>query len=179
MNKLVTAVSTIMLCGFMTSTISTAEAASAKHSKHHTAKAHHRVANKSKRHHGHRSIISQHYVRHNNGIEGIASWYGSRFQGRRTANGEYYDMNAMTAAHNSLPLSSYAEVTNLKNHRSVIVRINDRGPFHGNRVMDLSYAAAKELDIARSGTASIKITPVVLGNPELMTSESQGFEHPG
>ena len=181
MNKLVTAVSTIMLCGFMTSTISTAEAASSKHSKHHkshTAKSHHRVASKSKRHHWHRSTHSHHYVR-NNGIEGIASWYGSRFQGKRTANGEHYDMNAMTAAHNSLPLSSYAEVTNLKNHRSVIVRINDRGPFHGNRVMDLSYAAAKELDIARSGTASIKITPVVLGNPELMTSESQGFEHPG
>jgi rare lipoprotein A len=71
-------------------------------------------------------------------------------------------MYAMTAAHRTLPLSSYAEVTNLKNNRSVIVRINDRGPYHGNRVMDLSYAAAKELGIQQKGTGSVKITPLAL-----------------
>lgn len=74
-------------------------------------------------------------------------------------------MYAMTAAHRTLPLSSYVEVTNLKNHRSVIVRINDRGPYHSNRVMDLSYAAAKELGI--SGTASIEITPVGINQARL------------
>ena len=88
----------------------------------------------------------------------IASWYGPRFHGKKTANGERYNMFAMTAAHKTLPLSSYAEVTNLKNHRSIVVRINDRGPYHGKRAIDLSYAAAKELDI--SGLGSVQITPL-------------------
>jgi len=80
------------------------------------------------------------------------------FMAKETANGERFNMYAMTAAHKTLPLSSYAEVTNLKNHRSVIVRINDRGPYHGKRALDLSYAAAKVLGI--SGTGSVQIKPL-------------------
>ena len=76
----------------------------------------------------------------------------------------------MTAAHRTLPLSSYVEVTNLKNNRSVIVRINDRGPYHGNRVLDLSYAAAKELGIHKKGTGAVKITPLVF-NQTLFESD--------
>jgi hypothetical protein len=76
---------------------------------------------------------------------GIASWYGSKFHGRKTANGEIYDMYAMTAAHRQLPIPTYVEVTNLENGRQIIVRVNDRGPFHDNRVIDLSYAAAGRL----------------------------------
>ncbi len=92
--------------------------------------------------------------------QGIASWYGSEFHGKKTASGEIYDMYAMTAAHNTLPISSYARVTNLENQRSVIVRINDRGPFHGNRVMDLSYAAAKKLDLQQAGTGAVEIKAI-------------------
>jgi len=92
--------------------------------------------------------------------QGIASWYGPRFHGRKTASGEIYDMYAMTAAHKTLPLSSYARVTNLKNQRSVIVRINDRGPFYGNRVLDLSYAAAKKLDIEQAGSGKVEIKAI-------------------
>lgn len=87
-----------------------------------------------------------------------ASWYGSQFHGKKTASGQKFDMYAMSAAHKTLPLLSYAKVTNPKNHRSVIVRINDRGPFHGNRDMDLSYAAAKKLGIR--GVESVTITPL-------------------
>ncbi len=89
--------------------------------------------------------------------QGIASWYGPDFHGKKTASGEIYDMYAMTAAHKTLPISSYARVTNLENQRSVIVRINDRGPFHGNRVMDLSYAAAKRLDLDEAGIGAVEI----------------------
>ena len=92
--------------------------------------------------------------------QGIASWYGPEFHGKKTASGEIYDMYAMTAAHNTLPISSYARVTNLENHRSVIVRINDRGPFHGNRVMDLSYAAAKKLDLQQAGTGAVEVKAI-------------------
>jgi len=92
--------------------------------------------------------------------QGIASWYGSDFHGKKTASGEIYDMYAMTAAHKTLPISSYARVTNLENHRSVIVRINDRGPYHGNRVMDLSYAAARKLDIQQTGTGAVEIKAI-------------------
>ena len=91
-------------------------------------------------------------------VQSIASWYGPRFHGKKTANGERFNMYAMTAAHKTLPLSSYAEVTNLKNHRSIVVRINDRGPYHGKRAIDLSYAAAKELGI--SGLGLVQITPL-------------------
>lgn len=92
--------------------------------------------------------------------QGIASWYGSDFHGKKTASGEIYDMYAMTAAHKTLPLSSYARVTNLENQRSVIVRINDRGPFHGDRVLDLSYAAAKKLDLQQAGTGAVEIKAI-------------------
>jgi rare lipoprotein A len=92
--------------------------------------------------------------------QGIASWYGSDFHGKKTASGEIYDMYAMTAAHKTLPLSSYARITNLENQRSVIVRINDRGPFHSDRVLDLSYAAAKKLDLHQSGKGAVEIKAI-------------------
>jgi rare lipoprotein A len=91
---------------------------------------------------------------------GIASWYGSKFHGRRTSSGEPYDMYAMTAAHKSLPLPSYARVTNLRNSRSVIVRVNDRGPFHDNRLIDLSYSAAWKLGIVGEGTGLVEVTAI-------------------
>jgi rare lipoprotein A len=91
---------------------------------------------------------------------GIASWYGSKFHGRRTSSGEPYDMYAMTAAHKSLPLPTYARVTNLRNNRSVVVKINDRGPFHDNRLIDLSYTAAWKLDITGAGTGLVEVTAI-------------------
>ena len=92
---------------------------------------------------------------------GNASWYGPGFHGRKTSNGERFDMNTMTAAHPTLPIPSYARVTNLKNGKQVIVRINDRGPFHGNRVLDVSKAAAQKLGFVHTGTAKVKVEQVV------------------
>lgn len=92
--------------------------------------------------------------------QGTASWYGTKFHGRKTSSGEAYDMYAMTAAHKRLPLPTYLEVTNLNNQRTIIVRVNDRGPFVGERILDLSYAAAVKLDIVTSGTAPIKIRAI-------------------
>lgn len=91
---------------------------------------------------------------------GTASWYGRQFHGRKTASGETFDMNAMTAAHRSLPLNCYIRVTNRNNGKSVVVKVNDRGPFHGNRVVDLSYGAAKQLGITSAGTAKVSIERV-------------------
>lgn len=88
---------------------------------------------------------------------GTASWYGTKFHGQATANGEIYDLYGMTAAHKTLPLPSYVKVTNLDNGRSVILRVNDRGPFYSNRVIDLSFAAAKKLGYADMGTARVKV----------------------
>jgi len=88
---------------------------------------------------------------------GIASWYGTKFHGRRTSSGEPYDMFAMTAAHKTLPLPTYLEVINLRNNKRVIVKANDRGPFHENRIIDLSYAAATRLGITASGTGLVEI----------------------
>lgn len=88
---------------------------------------------------------------------GMASWYGRQFHGRKTASGDTFDMYAMTAAHRSLPLNCYIRVTNKDNGKSVVVKVNDRGPFHGNRVLDLSYAAANRLGIAGSGTGNVTI----------------------
>lgn len=88
---------------------------------------------------------------------GIASWYGSDFHGRKTANGEIYDMNALTAAHKTLPLPSYAYVTNQRNNRTVLVRINDRGPYAGNRIIDLSRATARALGTEQSGLAKVRV----------------------
>ena len=91
---------------------------------------------------------------------GIASWYGTKFHGRRTSSNEPYDMYAMTAAHKTLPLPTYAEITNLDNGRKVIVRINDRGPFRNNRLIDLSYAAAVKLDMTKTGTAPVELRAI-------------------
>ncbi|MFT4020863.1 MAG: septal ring lytic transglycosylase RlpA family protein [Acinetobacter sp.] len=91
---------------------------------------------------------------------GIASWYGRQFHGRKTASGDTFDMNALTAAHRSLPLNCFIRVTNKANGQSVVVKVNDRGPFHGNRVLDLSYAAAKEIGLTNSGTAKVSIERV-------------------
>ncbi|MBC3764566.1 septal ring lytic transglycosylase RlpA family protein [Neptunicella marina] len=93
---------------------------------------------------------------------GQASWYGQKFHGHLTANGEVYDMYQMTAAHKTLPLPSYVRLTNLKNDKQVIVRVNDRGPFHGHRLIDVSYAAAKKLDMLNHGVANIKLDVVTL-----------------
>ncbi len=94
---------------------------------------------------------------------GVASWYGRRYHGRQTASGEIYNMYAMTAAHPTLPLPSYAQVTNLSNGRSVIVRINDRGPFLASRIIDLSYTAAHKLDILAGGHASVEVKSIIPG----------------
>lgn len=91
---------------------------------------------------------------------GIASWYGKKFHGHRTSNGEIYDMYKMSAAHKTLPLPTYVRVTHLKNGRSVIVRVNDRGPFHRNRIIDLSYVAAKKLGITATGTGVVEVTAI-------------------
>jgi len=91
---------------------------------------------------------------------GVASWYGTKFHGRRTANGEVYDMYAMTAAHKTLPIPSYVRVTHVGNGRSIIVKINDRGPFHDNRIIDLSYVAARKLGVDATGTALVDVVDV-------------------
>jgi len=88
---------------------------------------------------------------------GVASWYGSKFHGRRTSSGEIYDMHLATAAHKSLPLPTYAQVTNLDNGRSVIVKVNDRGPFKGDRIIDMSYGAALRLGMIGTGTARVEV----------------------
>jgi rare lipoprotein A len=89
--------------------------------------------------------------------EGVASWYGADFHGRKTACGERYDMHALTAAHRILPMHTQVRVINIENGRSVVLRINDRGPFAKERIIDLSYAAAKELDVVRKGTARVRV----------------------
>lgn len=91
---------------------------------------------------------------------GGASWYGTKFHGQRTSSGEPYDMYAMTAAHRTLPIPSYARVTNLNNGKSVVVRINDRGPFHSNRLIDLSYTAAIKLGIFGHGTGYVEVRAI-------------------
>ncbi|MEN8130370.1 MAG: septal ring lytic transglycosylase RlpA family protein, partial [Pseudomonadota bacterium] len=98
--------------------------------------------------------------------KGIASWYGSKFHGRRTSSGEPYDMYAMSAAHKELPLPTYVKVTNLENKRKAVVRVNDRGPFHDNRLIDLSYAAATKLGIVEKGTGLVEIQALPLGIAE-------------
>lgn len=139
MNKLILAGVIVAIGSYVTTPIASAA------SKHHSTKHHHK-----RHHHRHHAGNGQDDL--------IVSWYGAKFHGKRTANGERFDMYAMTAASRTLPLSSYAEVTNLKNHRSVVVRINDRGPVSNKRALDLSYSAAKELGI--QGTAAVKITPL-------------------
>ena len=94
---------------------------------------------------------------------GLASWYGRKFHAQKTAIGEPYDMYAMTAAHPTLPLPSYARVTNLANGKSVVVRVNDRGPFHPGRIIDLSYAAAYRLGIAQKGSGEVEVESILPG----------------
>lgn len=100
---------------------------------------------------------------------GIASWYGTKFHGRRTSSGEPYDMYAMTAAHKTLPLPTYVRVTNLENQRNVVLRCNDRGPFHANRIIDLSYSAAWKLGILSKGTGYVEVVALDPRSPRLTT----------
>jgi rare lipoprotein A len=109
---------------------------------------------------------------------GIASWYGTKFHGRRTSSGEPYDMYAMTAAHKTLPLPAYARVTNLRNGQSVVVKINDRGPFHENRVIDLSYAAAKKLGITGVGTGLVEVEVIKPGESQPDSSLARKPQRP-
>jgi rare lipoprotein A len=109
---------------------------------------------------------------------GIASWYGRKFHGRKTSNGEVYDMYAMSAAHKKLPIPTYAKVTNLENGRSVIVRINDRGPFHENRVIDLSYAAASRIGMLGKGTAMVEVRTIDPSAPKPATSTHVAYKPP-
>lgn len=97
---------------------------------------------------------------------GVASWYGPTFHGGRTATGETYDMNAMTGAHPTLPLPTWVRVTNLQNGRSVVIRLNDRGPFSSNRIIDLSRAAAEQLEMIRAGTAMVEVRSLAGPSPE-------------
>lgn len=106
---------------------------------------------------------------------GTASWYGEKFHGHNTSNGEVFDMYEMTAAHKSLRIPGYARVTNLDNGRSVIVRVNDRGPFHGDRLIDLSYAAAKKLGYQGRGTARVEVAAITVKPDGSMTLAGKPF----
>jgi len=107
---------------------------------------------------------------------GIASWYGRKFHGQKTSSGEPYDMYAMTAAHPILPIPSYARVTSLRNNKSVVVRINDRGPFYSGRIIDLSYAAAHKLGIAAQGSGMVEVERVIPGAETLVAQAPKPAE---
>ena len=96
---------------------------------------------------------------------GVASWYGKKFHGRLTSNREPYDMYKMTAAHKTLPLPSYVRVRNMRNNKSIVVRVNDRGPFVDNRIIDLSYAGAMKLDMVGTGTSLVEVTAITFDDP--------------
>ena len=104
---------------------------------------------------------------------GVASWYGPTFDGLRTSDGDRYDMYAMTAAHKTLPLPTYVRVTNLSNGRSIVVKVNDRGPFVANRLIDLSYVAAARLDMLGTGTALVEVRAITPDNPVELTRASE------
>ncbi len=108
--------------------------------------------------------------------KGVASWYGRKFHGRRTSNGEIYDMYGMTAAHKTLPIPSYVRVTNVKNKRSIIVRVNDRGPFHDDREIDLTYTAAKKLGFENAGTAPVVVE--YIDPAQTLSQQTQNFSTP-
>jgi rare lipoprotein A len=112
---------------------------------------------------------------HNFKQSGIASWYGKKFHGHLTSNGEIYNMYGMSAAHKNLPLPTYVKVTNNDNKKTVIVRVNDRGPFHHDRVIDLSYSAAYKLDMLKTGTANVTIEAITYtaDNKAKMTVENK------
>lgn len=107
---------------------------------------------------------------------GVASWYGRRYHGQATASGELYDMYAMSAAHATLPIPSYARVTNLRSGKSIVVRVNDRGPFHGDRLIDLSYTAAYKLGVLGSGSDLVEVESIVPGEtpPPTVTARLPG-----
>lgn len=109
---------------------------------------------------------------------GIASWYGQKFDGRTTASGERYDMFALTAAHRKLPLPTYVRVTNLENGRSSIVKVNDRGPFHPDRIIDLSYGAAVKLGFAEQGVARVKVEAIIPEDGPPLTLDAPVFASP-
>lgn len=113
--------------------------------------------------------------------QGDASWYGAKFHGRRTSSGEVYDMYQLTAAHRSLPIPVFARVTNLQNGRSTVVKINDRGPFHAERVIDLSFAAAVKLDFHEAGTAPVRVEVLEPSSwePQPQDAEQPYFLHAG
>jgi len=104
---------------------------------------------------------------------GVASWYGPTFHGKSTSNGEQYNQYAMTAAHKTLPLPAYARVTNLRNGKSIVVRVNDRGPFHSNRIIDLSYTAAAKLDMLREGTTLVEVKALIPGESDKLTRANE------
>lgn len=108
---------------------------------------------------------------------GLASWYGKKFHGRKTASGEIYNMYAMTAAHKTLPLGTFVRVKNLKNRKEVVVKVNDRGPFVRKRIIDLSYSAAKKLDIVGPGTAPVEVVALGAGpsTPAASASRPQAY----
>lgn len=113
---------------------------------------------------------------------GVASWYGTKFHGQRTSSGEPYDMFAMTGANRELPIPVFARVTNLENGRSIIVKINDRGPFAANRILDLSYVAAKKLGYAEKGTAMVEIQAITFDKPQhnniQLAQQTKAARHP-
>lgn len=110
--------------------------------------------------------------------EGIASWYGKKFHGQKTSSGEPYNMYAMTAAHPTLPIPSYAQVTNLSNHKSVVVRINDRGPFLSDRLIDLSYTAAHKLGIVGHGSARVEVDSIDPAAPPAQAVKTPAINPP-
>jgi rare lipoprotein A len=107
---------------------------------------------------------------------GIASWYGEKFHGHKTSNGEIFSMYEVSAAHKSLPIPSFLKVTNLDNNRSIVVRVNDRGPFHGDRIIDLSYAAALKLGYAHRGTTRVQLDAVIVNEPIANKDQSASKE---
>lgn len=111
--------------------------------------------------------------------KGIASWYGTKFHGQRTSSGEPYDLKAMTAAHRTLPLPTYVQVTNLTNGRQIVVKVNDRGPFAENRIMDLSYVAAKKLGVTAKGTALVEVHAIDPRNPQAVLGHPFVAENKG
>lgn len=104
---------------------------------------------------------------------GLASWYGEKFHGHATSNGEIFDMYQVSAAHTRLPIPSFARVTNLENQRSIIVRVNDRGPFHNERIIDLSFAAAYKLGFSDQGTALVHVESIVPGQERILAAASR------
>ena len=122
------------------------------------------------------TVFGQTYVpvvnRQRSKERGLASWYGKKFHGQKTASGEIYDMFALTGAHKTLPIPSYVRVTNVKNGRSVVVRINDRGPFHPGRVIDLSYAAAARIGIVEAGSALVDVERLLPGDADPLVASA-------